>query len=747
MPTRASASLRLQRECNRAPWTLQGRLRVCRLMILLLMVFSAVPVIAVRLSPQADRDFDRGLRAYEQEDLKEARKRFESIAEAPQNQRSSAALLMLTRTLLLQHKYREALDVGKRLERDFPRSRYIADVRLLIGDSYLALQRNYEGAVYYAGLLDDASAAMDLRASAAERLTVAFLNHLISQDAQGRIGPRVTTPGLLEEALLFGEGRWYARLGWAPQSRDRLGQYLQQHPEGIFAPLARTRLALLGGSISAAPIVTVDTAANPSTDEWPMSPSRPGVPRLGVLLPLIGQSEDDAAIAAVGREILDGIRFANEEAGEPFDLIVVDTGARYVDFEGEVLPVRQSEGSRLIRVVNGAQRLIEEAQVDAIIGPIYSTSCVVAAAVAEAAGVPMLAPLAQQSGLDSLGNHVFQLNTIAEVQGQALAEYATLVLGLETLAILSPLSDYGAAFERSFTQAATLNGGRIVLSDQYFAQETKDFHRQFEALRRVGFDLMPAVDGRDSLATLDSLAIALLDTTLEGEWTFIEVIEGVADGEPPDSSEIFLDTVDGVAVIVEHFDDAKTIAPQLHFHRLETQMLGNDIWYDPEAIHAMGATERGHLSGCVFVTRRQGGAAEQDFLNRYRQQRQRDPGYAADGYDAARLLLDGWRAGHGTRRQFREWLSQVRDYDGASGRVAFTDERRVNSALTLLRIDANGSSQALDEEELPQIVHSMAGQDLPSADLPEDDAVWESMPMDGDDAAQGGGSDEVEGRP
>ncbi|MBT6144940.1 MAG: ABC transporter substrate-binding protein, partial [Gemmatimonadetes bacterium] len=477
------------------------------------MILWAVPVFAARLSPQADRDFERGLRAYEEEDLKEARKRFESIVEEPENQRTSAALLMLARTLLRGEKFRPGLDAAKQLERDFPRSRYAADVQLLIGDSYLGLQRNYEAAVYYARLLDDATAPIDLRASAAERMTILFSNHLISLDAQrDRIAPRVTTEGLLQEALLFGEGRWYARLGWEPQSRDRLTRYLRQHSEGVFAPLARKRLGSLGGALMPA-VVQRDTTTVQEGEEWQTGPSRPGVPRIGVLLPLTGQSEEDAAIASVGREILDGIRFANEEAGEPFDLFIVDTGAKFVDFEGEVLPVRQSEGSRLIRVVSGARRLIEEASVEAIIGPIYSTSCVVAAAVAEAAGVPLLAPLAQQSGLDSLGSHIFQLNTIAEVQGQALAEYATLVLGLETLAILSPLSDYGAAFERSFTTAATLNGGRIVLSDQYFPQETKDFHRQFESLRRVGFDLLPAVARRDSLATLDSLAVALLDTT------------------------------------------------------------------------------------------------------------------------------------------------------------------------------------------------------------------------------------------
>jgi hypothetical protein len=92
------------------------------------------------------------------------------------------------------------------------------------------------------------------------------------------------------------------------------------------------------------------------------------------------------------------------------------------------------------------------------------------------------------------------------------------------------------------------------------------------------------------------------------------------------------------------------------------------------------------------------------------------------------MLIDGWRAGHGSRRQLREWLQQVREYDGASGRVAFSDDRRVNSALQLLRIGADGSAAGLGENELPEIATSGPAADLPTADLPVDDAPWESMP-------------------
>ena len=103
-----------------------------------------------------------------------------------------------------------------------------------------------------------------------------------------------------------------------------------------------------------------------------------------------------------------------------------------------------------------------EQDVKAIIGPLFSSSCVAAAVVAEAAGVPMIAPLSQQSGLDSIGQYIFQLNTIPETQGHLLAEHATLVLGHQTLVLVSPLSDYGWNFVREFSRIAKDNGGQVV---------------------------------------------------------------------------------------------------------------------------------------------------------------------------------------------------------------------------------------------------------------------------------------------
>ncbi len=675
-------------ECNRAPQRGQGISRLVSALCALALLSGPHASQAVedgRYSRAAERLFSKGLAACEEGHWRAASERFAAVTELPANHRSMAALLMLGRSRLRLDDAAGAVRAARRLLRESPGGRYAADAGMIAGDGYYVLGRRDEAALEYARLLER-SGPVALQASAAERLAGMVRNRSLDTEMQERIRRQLGSRGM-RHALLYGEARWYGRLGWVELARSRLSAYIDSAGEtGRFHRLARS--ALEGGPPDRPP--REPEAGKPAP--------RRGLPRLGVLAPLSGRE------GATGVDLLDGVHLANDELGKPFDIVVVDTGAEYDDFEEEAVPIHQSDGDRLVRVVSGARHLVEEAGVLAIVGPAFSTSCAAAAAVAEAAGVPLIAPLAQQSGLDTLGRHIFQLNPIPEVQGQALAEYATLVLGLHTLAILSPLSDYGHAFEKAFTAAAVANGGRIVHSEWYYPGEQKDFQAQFQELREVGFSL--EVPERIRTELLDSLEAALLDTSLEGDSTFRELVDqAVAPVEdPPDSAEIFIESIDGVAVIIELFEDARTIAPQVRFHRIQTQLLGNDRWYDPEAIAELPSTERQHVKGCIFVSRRQGSEHERNFVDAFRSRTRRDPGYASAGYDAARLVMEGWRAGHHSRTGLRRYLADLRHYEGASGRVSFGPSRRVNSELTLLRIDGRSRVRPLQREDLPALV-------------------------------------------
>ena len=622
---------------------------------------SAGAVLAVVLAPalaegqarswphsaDAETIFGNGLAAYRQERFDDALNHLQQLAEFPLNQRSSAGQFLLGKTLYRLGRFAEAIDAALVLQRRFPMSRYLPDARLLIGDSFFGRKHYPEAASQYGRLLATPAPLM-VQVQAAERLAALHWNEQIKERELTRLRQAVGA-GRLREALLFGRARWFQRLGWQAEAAGAMQTYRDSVASGIFASVAVRG----GGPPAPAPRRRLES----------------GPPRLGLLLPLTGPYR------RIGAELREGIQLANREAGRPFELIVADTGVDYGNLpigtarRGDV---SESSASGLLRVARSAQQLLDRGVV-AIVGPLFSSSSVVAATVAKRAGVPLLVPLAQQSGLDALGRSVFQLSTVPKTQARLLAEYATLVLGLEHLVVIAPLRDYGWDFTHEFTRIAERNGGQIAHGDWYVPNETKDFRRVFEEIRQAGFALRPPPP--------DTLEVA--------EETLV--------------AEMFIDTIDGVVVVVESFADAKTIAPQVHFHRLQTQVLGNDAWWDPEAIRQMGPGERKNFDGVIFVSVRQAeSAAERSFVNAFRKQFRRDPHYAAAGYDATRLLIDGWKQGHRDPAALVEWLGAVRFYEGASGVISLAPDVRSNSALTLLKIERD-KVRSLGTGDLPKM--------------------------------------------
>ena len=164
----------------------------------------------------------------------------------------------------------------------------------------------------------------------------------------------------------------------------------------------------------------------------------------------------------------------------------------------------------------------------------------------------------------------------------------------------------------------------------------------------------------DTLAVADSLEWTGVDSAQTAPSFLTELLEGieeeVEDEEeeaPPDSSEIFIDTIDGIVVVVESFEDAKTIAPQVSFYRLDTRIIGNDIWYDPEGVRQMRGSERKYVDGVIVASaHREDRAEERNFIDSYRQRFYSDPQYAAHGYDAAQLAIRAWKESGGDEAKY-----------------------------------------------------------------------------------------------
>ena len=72
----------------------------------------------------ADRLFEQGLNAYQQGNYDQAVRRFLRVTEYPTNQKTTAALLMAGRALYQRGDYQQATSVLRRLQQQYPASRY-----------------------------------------------------------------------------------------------------------------------------------------------------------------------------------------------------------------------------------------------------------------------------------------------------------------------------------------------------------------------------------------------------------------------------------------------------------------------------------------------------------------------------------------------------------------------------------------------------------------------------------------------
>ncbi|MEE3234083.1 MAG: ABC transporter substrate-binding protein [Candidatus Latescibacterota bacterium] len=677
------------------------------------MIFSVLVILIANpaqsngrgFSAKANQLFDIGIEFYEKKAFSEAKSKFEQLLQLPNNHRSSAATLMVGKCYFRLGDFDSALSLAINVEASYPSSRYVADSYLLRADVFYKKKRFFEAAEHYGRLLS-VSSPLSLQAIAAERLTAIVANKQISNQAVEKIRQFVGD-SRMHEALLFGEVLWYRRLGWIAESKMALKNYRDAiGAQGVFFRLGDLPGTVLGSN----PLVVNRPVSVPNEREELIhlpTGEKGSKKKLGLLLPLSG------TYASIAQEIYNGVEMANVAAGHPFEIIIEDSGIDYGTLpinSGLNSDLQENNGSGLLRVARGAKKLVDQ-QVVGIIGPLFSSACVAAAVVAEASRVPLIAPLSQQSGLDSLGQFIFQINSVPELQGKMLGEHASLVLGMHNLVVIAPLTDYGWNFEREFRKTTEENGGRVALADWYIPNQTKDFRRIFEAVRKVGFELSPT--HKDTLSAVDSLRSVGISEANQDSSFLLDLLEqlkreeALIDSLYPetevDSTKIFIDSIDGVVLVVEDFSDAQTIAPQLAFHRLNTQILGNSLWFDPEGLKNMRRSERKYLEGAIIASPHQEDLESgRNFIDDYRKTYLNDPRYAAFGFDSAQLLIKALIDSDGEVAKIHERLSEVKSYEGASGRIKFDADRRVNSALSLLKIERDRYKSVLTND-LPEL--------------------------------------------
>ena len=93
--------------------------------------------------------------------------------------------------------------------------------------------------------------------------------------------------------------------------------------------------------------------------------------------------------------------------------------------ERKAILTYRDTGGDPIRTVKEVQALAAREEVVAVVGPVFASSAIPAAALADAKGLPLLAPAVTEEDFASIGPYVFQLNLSPRLQGRSCLLYTS----------------------------------------------------------------------------------------------------------------------------------------------------------------------------------------------------------------------------------------------------------------------------------------------------------------------------------
>ena len=354
---------------------------------------------------------------------------------------------------------------------------------------------------------------------------------------------------------------------------------------------------------------------------------------IGVMVPTSGR------FSQFGAEVLNGVRLALEKGRETLGL----TSIEYITID--------SDTDRTLLKLDLSTKISEYRPL-AVIGPLFSRDLPLVAELAEKTETPFLTPTASLADVRRLGTYLFNTSTSPYQQAHRLADYAIQYLGYTRFCILYPDTPYGQELARLFAQEAKQFGGEIIAVESYKESEM-DVGAQIrrlkaEDLKRHGIaKTVPMSKGGARVVYQPGFDAVFL---------------------PGRSSQIGL------------------LTSQLLFYDMKVGFLGNSTWNGPDLLRVADRT----IEGDIFVD---GFFADSsnptihDFVVRYRLRHKTDPtSFAAQAYDAARLVLEAVTRGATSGRDVRDLLLRSPDLPALSGLAAFAPNGTLDRRLFVIEV-------------------------------------------------------------
>ncbi len=337
-------------------------------------------------------------------------------------------------------------------------------------------------------------------------------------------------------------------------------------------------------------------------------------PMTGPLAPY-GEGVRDGALLAVDR-----INSQGGINGRQVEIIVLDN---------------QANPQETITLVN---RLIQRDGIVGLVGPVISSTSMVAGPVVQRQGIPMISPTATAVDVTLQGDFVFRVCYLDDYQGLAAVNYAVDELGAKKAGILFKVGD------------AYSEGLRVVFRDNF---------------RAAGGEVV-------------ELAYNLGDTDFSAQLTRMKD--------------------QGVEVVYSpfYYEDAVLALTQAQSIGLDAIFIGGDGWDAQELLDQAGLA----AVNAVFTTHYSTSDSRpvvQNFLSNFQDKFGRSPiVLAALGYDAAALMMDAIeRAGSDDPGEIRDAIAGTEGFEGITGQSISLDENGnpVKDITIIKVVEVDGTPQ------------------------------------------------------
>ncbi len=598
----------------------------------LLIIFLVSNLMAQNASTREWTIFQKGVTEYQKGNYEKARQSFSlMINKLPNSALKTANHLMLAKTNYKSGDYDASLLQCEEFKKRFPQSKYIDDVRYLMGNNYYRLQRIETAVTSWlnVGFSTSNTVLGEKVLKLADDVIRYKMNRLSVQDlSQQYIGSPIN------ESFQFYFATEEYKNGNVSAAKSEFKRLVSLAKTTYYRNKAQNFLDQLEGKTSN----EIHVAA---------------------LLPLSGNNEK------IGKALLRGFNLGVKEYNNssPRKKIVVD------EFDYE---------SNLISAMGHLKKISENRLHIFVFGPVENDIVAACAALANYEGITIVSPTASSDQIKNISDNYINLAPTVKTMANAIQSFAYDSLNIRQVATFAPIDDYFINMTEEFTQAFLDDGVKVTTQEWYYPGD-QNFKKQFRKMKRVGLHLA----FKDSLLgenadiadqTVDSLySLYLKEQRLELRETKTKI----------DSADIPVTAFDGMFIPVFE-DDINFVASQFAFSNFQTQLLGNSDWYNKDALKK----NRNYINGIVFVTDgylNEEGWDFRQFRNNFRNTFHDTPGkfelIAFDSFKFLSFVLNNSSLG---RSNFIEKIIQLKPYQGVY-RSFDIDKSRTNKSVRILK--------------------------------------------------------------